>query len=94
MEFTLLEKMSPLSRLNFRLITACAKTYNFVSSINNFKESTMTTSEYAQKIVELIDDRPSRIDLDKLLDEIAVRAKIAEARRAGREGRWLEFYPS
>jgi hypothetical protein len=48
----------------------------------------MTTSEFAQKIVELIDDRPSRIDLDQLLDEISVRAKIAEARRARREGRW------
>ncbi|MDZ7288460.1 MAG: hypothetical protein ONB44_00835 [candidate division KSB1 bacterium] len=47
----------------------------------------MTTSEYAQKIVELIDTRPRRIDLDKLLYEIYVRAKIAESRRAQQEGR-------
>lgn len=48
----------------------------------------MTTSEYAQKIAKLIDDRPARINLDKLLEEISVRAKIAEARRARREGLW------
>ncbi|MGH7598016.1 MAG: hypothetical protein ACREOI_16825 [bacterium] len=48
----------------------------------------MTTSEYAQKVVELIDNRPRRIDFDKLLYEINVRAKIAESRRAQQEGRW------
>jgi len=49
----------------------------------------MTTSEYAQKVVELIDTRPRRIDFDKLLYEIYVRAKIAESRRAQQEGRWI-----
>ena len=48
----------------------------------------MTTSAYAQKLVELIEARPNRIDLDKLLYEINVRAKIAEARRDRLEGRW------
>ncbi len=48
----------------------------------------MTTSEYAQKVVELIDNRPRRIDFNKLLYEINVRAKIAESRRAQQEGRW------
>lgn len=47
----------------------------------------MTTSEYAKKIAEIIDRRPRRIDLDKLLDEIKVRAKIAESRRAPHQGR-------
>jgi hypothetical protein len=61
---------------------------NFVSSLNISKNETMTTSEYAQKVVELIDARPRRIDLDKLLYEIYVRAKIAESRRAQQEGRW------
>ena len=48
----------------------------------------MTTSEYAQKIAELIDARPRRIDLNKLLYEVYVRAKIAGSRRARQEGRW------
>lgn len=48
----------------------------------------MTTAEYAQKVAGIIDDRPRRIDLDELLDEICVRARIAEARRARQEGRW------
>lgn len=47
----------------------------------------MTTSEYAQKIVELIDARPRYIDLDKLLDEIDFHAQNAEADRDIQEGR-------
>jgi len=49
----------------------------------------MTTAEFAQKVVELIDARPRRIELDKLLYEINVRAKIAESRRDQKEGRWV-----
>ncbi len=49
----------------------------------------MTTAELAQKVVELIDARPRRIELDKLLYEINVRAKIAESRRDQKEGRWV-----
>lgn len=48
----------------------------------------MTIAEYAQKVVELIEARPRRIDLDKFLYEIYVRAKIAEARRDRKQGRW------
>ena len=48
----------------------------------------MTTSEYAQKVVALIDARPKRIDLDKLLYEVYVRAKIAAARRDQTHGKW------
>jgi hypothetical protein len=46
----------------------------------------MTTSEYAKKIAEFIDRRPRRIDLDELLHEINVRARIAESRYNQREG--------
>lgn len=49
----------------------------------------MTTVEFAQKIVELIGARPPRIDLNKLLHEIQVRAKIAESRRDQQQGRWI-----
>jgi hypothetical protein len=38
----------------------------------------MTTSEYAQTLVKLIEARPCHIDLDELLAEVNVRAKIAE----------------
>lgn len=48
----------------------------------------MTANDYAQKVVELIDARPARIDLDKLLCEVYVRAKIAEARRDQAQGKW------
>lgn len=48
----------------------------------------MTTSEYARKIVELIDARPRHIDLDKLLYEIYVHAEIAEGKRDIEQGRW------
>jgi hypothetical protein len=47
----------------------------------------MTTSEYAQKIVELIDARPRYINLDNLLDEIDFHAQNAEAERDIQEGR-------
>jgi hypothetical protein len=46
----------------------------------------MTSNEYARKVAELIDARPRHIDLDKLLHEIYVLAKIAESRRAQKEG--------
>jgi predicted transcriptional regulator len=49
----------------------------------------MTTNEYAGKVAELIDARPRQIDLDKLLHEIFVLAKIAESRRDQEEGRWV-----
>jgi hypothetical protein len=39
----------------------------------------MTISEYAQTLVKLIEARPSHIDLDELLAEVNVRAKMAEA---------------
>ncbi len=48
----------------------------------------MTTSEYAKKVVELIDARPKNINLDKLLYEIYVRAEIAEGKRDIAQGRW------
>lgn len=48
----------------------------------------MTTSECARKLVELIEVRPRNIDLDKLLNEVYVRAKIAEAERDIEQGRW------
>jgi len=47
----------------------------------------MTTNEYARKIAELIDARPRRIDLDKLLDEISARVRIAERERDILQGR-------
>lgn len=49
----------------------------------------MTSNEYARKVAEIIDARPRRIDLDKLLHEIYVLANIAEGRRAQEEGRWV-----
>lgn len=49
----------------------------------------MTTARYAEKLVKLIEKRPPRIDLDKLLYEVYVRAKIAEARRDREQGHWL-----
>ncbi|MDZ7288459.1 MAG: hypothetical protein ONB44_00830 [candidate division KSB1 bacterium] len=36
----------------------------------------MTTSEYAQKLVAFIEARPHHIDLDELLAEVNVRAKL------------------
>ena len=48
----------------------------------------MTISEYAEKLVELINARPSDIDLDKLMYEVYVRAKIAESRRDRINGHW------
>ncbi len=48
----------------------------------------MTVSDYAQKVVELIQARPNRIDLDKLLYEVYVQAKIVEGRRDREAGRW------
>jgi hypothetical protein len=47
----------------------------------------MTTSEYAEKIVELIHGRPRGVNADKLLYEIYVKFKIADGRRAVEEGR-------
>ena len=49
----------------------------------------MTSNEYARKVAELIDARPRQIDLDKLLHEVYVLAKIAESRRDQEEGRWV-----
>ncbi|MGH7453714.1 MAG: hypothetical protein ACRENG_20360 [bacterium] len=49
----------------------------------------MISNEYARKVAELIDARPRHIDLDKLLHEIYVLAKIVESRRAQEEGRWV-----
>ncbi len=48
----------------------------------------MTLSQYAKKLVELIEARPRDIELDKLLYEIYVQSKIAEARRDQKQGRW------
>ncbi|MGH7453889.1 MAG: hypothetical protein ACRENG_21240 [bacterium] len=73
------------SKLNGR--NGRAKTMQKSSTIKFLWRAIMTTSEYAKKIAEIIDRRPRRIDLDKLLDEIKVRAKIAESRRVPREGR-------
>ena len=47
----------------------------------------MTTSEYAEKVANLIQARPRKIDADKLLYEIYVKVKIAEGLRAVEEGR-------
>jgi predicted transcriptional regulator len=52
------------------------------------KERDLTTSEYARKLVELIEVRSRNIDLDKLLYEVYVLAKIAEAEREIEQGRW------
>ena len=48
----------------------------------------MTTAEYADRIVKLIEARPSEIDLDRLIYEVYVRAKIAESRRDLAKGHW------
>lgn len=47
----------------------------------------MTTSQYAAKIVKLMQARPSEVNPDQLLYEIYVKFKIAEGLRAVREGR-------
>lgn len=47
----------------------------------------MTTSEYAEKIVEMIKARPPKIKQDKLLYEIYVKLKVADGLRAVQEGR-------
>ena len=49
----------------------------------------MTTARYAEKLVKLIEGRPPQINLDKLLYEVYVRAKISEARRDREQGHWL-----
>jgi hypothetical protein len=46
----------------------------------------MTTSEYAEKIVKLIQTRPSGVNADKLLYEIYVKFKVSEGLRAVQEG--------
>ena len=48
----------------------------------------MTTPDYARKLTELIEVRPKNIDLDKLLYEVYVRAKLAEAEDDIKQGRW------
>ncbi len=48
----------------------------------------MTVAEYAERIVKLIAARPPEIDLDRLIYEVYVRAKIAESRRDRTEGHW------
>lgn len=47
----------------------------------------MTTTEYADKIVKLIQARPRGMDPDKLLYESYVKFKVAEGLRAVQEGR-------
>jgi predicted transcriptional regulator len=47
----------------------------------------MTTSEYAEKIAELIHERPRGVNADKLLYEVYVKFKIAEGLRAVKDGR-------
>jgi hypothetical protein len=47
----------------------------------------MRTSDYAEKIVKLIQARPRGINADKLLYEIYIKFKVAEGLRAVREGR-------
>jgi len=47
----------------------------------------MTTSQYAEKIVNLIQARPKSVDADKLLYEVYVKLKVAEGLRAVDEGR-------
>jgi hypothetical protein len=53
----------------------------------------MTTNEYARKIAALIDARPRRIDLDKLLEEISARVRIAERERDILQGRRSNHEP-
>ncbi len=48
----------------------------------------MTTSDYARRLTELIEVRPKNIDLDKLLYEVYVRAKLTEAEDDIKQGRW------
>lgn len=47
----------------------------------------MTTSEYAERIVEMIKARPPKIKQDKLLYEIYAKLKVADGLRAAQEGR-------
>jgi len=47
----------------------------------------MTTSEYAERIVEMIKARPPKIKQDKLLYEIYVKLKVADGLRAVQQGR-------
>lgn len=47
----------------------------------------MTTSKYAERIVEMIKARPPKIKQDKLLYEIYVKLKVADGLRAAQEGR-------
>lgn len=46
----------------------------------------MTSLEYTHKLVDMIGSRPARMNLDKLLYEVYVRAKIAETRRDRENG--------
>lgn len=50
----------------------------------------MTASQYAEKIVKLIQKRPQEVNSDQLLYEIYVKFKIAEGFRAVQEGRVYE----
>ena len=50
----------------------------------------MTTSDYAEKILELIDRRPPEINPDKLLYEVYAKWKVVEGLRAVQEG---QVYP-
>jgi hypothetical protein len=47
----------------------------------------MTTAEYAEKIVNLIDARPKSMDANKLLYEVYVKLKVAEGLQAVEQGR-------
>lgn len=47
----------------------------------------MTTSEYAERIVEMIKARPPKIKQDKLLYEIYVKLKVADGLRVVQEDR-------
>ncbi len=46
----------------------------------------MTTSEYADKIVGLIQKRPPEINSERLLYEVYVKLKVAEGLRAIQQG--------
>ncbi len=49
---------------------------------NTHSRESMTTSEYAEKIVELIHERPRGVNAGKLLYEVYVKFKVAEGLRA------------
>jgi hypothetical protein len=60
--------------------------YPVLSQVENV-EKNMTTSEYAEKIVNLIQARPKTMDADKLLYEIYVKLKVSNGMRAVKQGR-------